>query len=211
MKKYIAEFIGTFALVFFGTGAIVVNDLSNGAIGHLGIAIAFGLVVMIMIFAFGSLSGAHLNPAVSIAFSITDIFSLKSLVPYILAQLTGALLASALLHILFYEHQTLGMTVPSGSYEQSFILESILTYFLMLVILMVSQSKDISKFSAIAIGGTVLLEALFAGPICGASMNPARSIAPALFAGDFQALWIYIAAPILGAILASGTWVYLKK
>ena len=211
MKKYIAEFIGTFALVFFGTGAIVVNDLSNGAIGHLGIAIAFGLVVMIMIFAFGSLSGAHLNPAVSIAFSITDIFSLKSLVPYILAQLTGALLASALLHILFYEHQTLGMTVPSGSYEQSFILESILTYFLMLVILMVSQSKDISKFSAIAIGGTVLLEALFAGPICGASMNPARSIAPALFAGDFQALWIYIAAPILGAILASGTWIYLKK
>lgn len=211
MKKYFAEWIGTFALVFCGTGAIIINDLSQGSIGHQGIAITFGLIVMAMIYALGKVSGAHINPAVSIAFSCTKAFSPKELLPYIIAQLTGAISASWLLSLLFPQHSSLGATLPWGSWQQSFILELILTYFLMLVILAVSQQPSLEAFSGIAIGGTVLLEALFAGPITGASMNPARSIAPALISGQMDIIGLYIVAPILGALLATMSWYILYQ
>jgi aquaporin Z len=211
MKKYIAELIGTFALVFCGTGAIIINDISNGAISHVGIAMTFGLIVMAMIYTFGSISGAHINPAVSIAFSLTDRFDKKKLLGYLIAQLLGAFLASITLRILFLEHLNLGSTLPLGSWYQSFILEVILTYFLMLVILFVSQNKSVTQFTGMAVGATVLLEAMFAGPITGASMNPARSIAPAVISGNTSSLWIYILAPTLGAILASLTWKFMKE
>jgi aquaporin NIP len=211
MRKYLAEAIGTFALVFCGTGAIIINDVTGGNVGHTGVAITFGLIVMVMIYAFGSISGTHINPAVTIGFSLTDRFPKKDLLPYILAQLVGAFLASGVLKVLFQEHDTLGSTLPYDGIFQSFILEIILTYFLMLVILFVSQNKSVSTFAGIAIGGTVLLEAMFAGPITGASMNPARSLAPALVSGHLEHLWAYLVAPIIGAILASWTWIYFEK
>ncbi|HAS39622.1 MAG TPA: aquaporin [Microscillaceae bacterium] len=211
MKKYVAEVLGTFTLVFCGTGAVIINQQAQGVVTHMGIAVTFGLIVMALIFAFGRLSGAHINPAVSIAFAITPIFPKKDLLPYIIAQVIGALLASGVLRLLFPTATTLGETLPAGSEMQSFVLEIILTYFLMLVILMVSQSTpEVSQYTAIAVGAVVLLEALFAGPITGASMNPARSIGPALVAGNLQSLWVYILAPIVGALLATFSWQYFK-
>jgi len=211
MKKCIAEVIGTYALVFCGPGAIVINDLTDGSMGHVGIAITFGLIVMAMIFSFGSLSGAHINPAVTIGFALTDRFKKSDLFPYIMAQLAGALLAAATLKFLFPSHPNLGSTLPQGSEMQSFVLEIILTYFLMLVILFVGQNEETRPYTAIAVGGTVLLEAMFAGPICGASMNPARSIGPALVAGELTSLWLYIVAPVVGAVLATFTWKFLRE
>jgi aquaporin NIP len=212
MKKYLAEFLGTYALIFAGTGAIIINQESNGSITHVGIAITFGLVVMSMIYAFGSISGAHINPAVSIAFAISKRFPVKELAPYIFSQLTGAVLASLTLKFLFPANRLLGATLPSGGASQSFIMEFILTFFLMLVIINVaSGSKEQGMFAGIAIGSVVALEAMFAGPVCGASMNPARSLAPALVSMHLQSLWIYILAPILGAIAAVPVFNYLKK
>ncbi|MFM2224814.1 MAG: hypothetical protein RJA07_1016 [Bacteroidota bacterium] len=211
IKKYTAEFIGTFALVFCGTGAIIINQQTGGTITHLGIAITFGLIVTAMIYTFGSTSGAHFNPAVTIAFSIAGLFNPKQIVPFIIAQIIGALAASFTLHFLFPQNVSLGATMPTGSAMQSFVLELILTYFLMLVILFTSQgSKEVGVMAGLAIGGTVLLEALFAGPICGASMNPVRSLAPAIVSGNFNNLWIYIFAPIIGAALATATWKIVK-
>src|SRR5690349_14876236 len=181
MKKYIAEVIGTFALVFCGTGAIIINQETNGSITHVGIAITFGLIVMAMIYALGNISGAHLNPAVTIAFTLSRSFSVKELFPYMLCQVTGALLASLILKFLFPSNELLGATIPAGSDGQSFILEFLLTFFLMLVIINVAEgSKEQGMFAGLAIGSIVLLEAMFAGPVCGASMNPARSLAPAI-------------------------------
>ena len=203
MNKYLAELIGTFALVFCGTGAIVINEQSNGTVTHVGIAITFGLIVMAMIYALGDISGAHLNPAVTIAFVIAKKFQIKQVLPYIVSQLAGAFLASAVLTYLFPLNETLGTTLPAGSEMQSFILEFILTFFLMLVIINVATgSKEQGMFAGLAIGSTVLLEAMFAGPICGASMNPSRSIAPAVVSGHPEHLWIYIVAPIAGAAFA---------
>lgn len=211
MKKYVAEVLGTFTLVFCGTGAVVINQQTNGVVTHMGIAVTFGLIVMAMILAFGKLSGAHINPAVSIAFALTPIFPKKDLIPYIIAQVVGALLASGVLKLMFPESTTLGETLPAGSEMQTFVLEIMLTYFLMLVILLVSQNTpDVSQYTSIAVGGVVLLEALFAGPISGASMNPARSLGPALVAGNFKSLWVYLAAPIIGAVLATFSWQYFK-
>jgi aquaporin NIP len=211
MRRYAAELIGTYGLVFAGTGAIVINE-QTGALGHFGVAATFGLIVLAMIYAFGDLSGAHLNPAVTLGFVLAKRFPLKEAAPYIVAQLSGALLASLTLRFLFPENATLGATLPTGSGSQSFILELLLTYFLMLVILQVAHgSKEVGVMAGIAIGAVVGLEALFAGPICGASMNPVRSIAPALVSGEMRALWIYIVAPLLGALLATGTWSWLRK
>lgn len=212
LKKLLAEGIGTFGLIFCGTGAIVINEVTNGSVSHVGIAMTFGLIVIAMIYAFGEASGAHINPAVSLGFALTDLFSVRLLAPYILAQMVGALLASFVLKMLFPENLHLGATLPAGSDWQSFVLEVILTYFLMLVILMVSQgSSAVQPFTGLAVGFTVMLEALFAGPICGASMNPARSLAPALVSGDWTSLWVYLTAPFLGAILATFTWKIFKK
>lgn len=212
MRKYIAEAIGTFAIVFCGTGAIIINQETNGTVSHAGIAITFGLIVMSMIYGLGNISGAHLNPAVSIAFTLAGRFSLKELLPYILSQITGALLASLILRYLFPDNEFLGATRPIGSESQSFILEFILTFFLMLVIINVATgSKEQGMFAGLAIGAVVLLEAMFAGPICGASMNPARSLAPAIISGHLEHLWIYLTATIGGAALAIPTWKFLVK
>jgi aquaporin NIP len=203
MKKYLAEFIGTFALVFCGTGAIVVDEVTKGAVTHVGIAITFGLIVMAMIYALGEKSGAHLNPAVTIAFAVNGNFPVKEVTPYITSQLAGGLSASLVLKLLFPVTVLLGATIPAGSNMQSFVLEFILTFFLMLVIINVATgSKEQGLFAGIAIGSVVLLEAMFAGPVCGASMNPARSLAPAIVSGELKQVWIYITAPVLGAVTA---------
>lgn len=203
MKKYFAEIIGTFALVFCGTGAIVINEVSHGSVTNTGIALTFGLIVLSMIYAFGDVSGAHFNPAVTLAFSAAKRFSPKEILPYVIAQLSGALLASIVLKILFPENRSFGSTHPAGAELQSFVLEIILTFLLMFVILSVSrEAKEKGITAGIAISSVVGLEAMFAGPISGASMNPARSIAPALVSGNLQSLWIYICAPVAGALFA---------
>lgn len=212
MNKYIAEFIGTFGLVFCGTGAIIINEQTNGIVTHIGIAITFGLIVMAMIYALGNVSGAHINPAVTIAFTIAKKFRVNEVLPYISSQVAGAFLASLILRYLFPMNNTLGTTLPSGTVLQSFILEFILTFFLMLVIINVATgSKEQGMFAGIAIGSTVLLEAMFAGPISGASMNPARSLAPAIVSGHTEHLWIYLTATILGAALAIPVWKFLNN
>ena len=203
MKRYTAEAIGTFALVFTGTGAIVVNDVSNGVITHAGIAITFGLIVMAMIYAIGDVSGAHINPAVTIAFWVAKRFDGKEVVPFILSQLVGAFAASGLLRAMFLEQDNLGATLPAGPWLQSFLFEIVLTFILMFVVLNVSTgAKEKGIMAGVAIGGVVALEAMFAGPICGASMNPARSIAPAVVSGQLTHFWIYLVAPVIGALLA---------
>ena len=203
MNRYFAEFFGTFALVFCGTGAIIINTITEGTVGNLGIALTFGLVVMAMIYSVGEISGAHFNPAVTIGFWISKKFKSKDVLPYLVAQIIGGILASLVLKILFPDAINLGETLPASSAFQSFLLEILLTFFLMFVIINVSTgSKEVGVMAGIAIGGIVGLEAAFAGPITGASMNPARSIAPALVNLNFQHLWIYILAPIIGSILA---------
>jgi len=201
MKKLGAEFFGTFCLVFAGTGAIVINDVSGGMVTHVGIALTFGLIVLAMIYAVGDISGAHLNPAVTLGFVAARRFAARAAVPYIASQCLGAMAASLLLRILFPQHPTLGATLPAGPAYQSFILEFVLTAILMFVILSVSTgAKEKGITAGIAVGAIIALEALFAGPICGASMNPARSLAPALVSGRLADLWIYLLAPVLGAV-----------
>lgn len=204
MKKHLAEFLGTFILLFAGTGAIVINAASNGAITHAGIALTFGLVVLAMIHTFGDVSGAHLNPAVTIAFAAAKRFSWHEVPGYLLSQVLGALSASLLLRFLFPEDSTnLGATLPTGSGTQSYVMEVVLTAILMLTVLSVSTgAKEKGITAGIAIGSVIGLEAMFAGPICGASMNPARSLAPAVVSGHLDHIMIYLTAPILGALIA---------
>lgn len=202
-RSYIAEFLGTFALVFAGTGAIVINDVSGGAVTHVGVALTFGLVVLSVIYAVGDTSGAHLNPAVTFGFWAARRFEGAKVMPYVLSQCAGAVLASAVLKLLFPGHPTLGATLPSGPILQSFVLEVILTWFLMFVILNVSVgAKEKGLMAGIAVGSAVGLEALFAGPISGASMNPARTFAPALLTWRLGTAWPYVIAHLSGAYLA---------
>jgi aquaporin NIP len=204
MKKYCAEMLGTFALVFAGTGAIVINEASGGVVTHVGVALTFGLVVLAMIYTVGDISGAHLNPAVTLGFWAARRMPGREVLPYIASQITAALLASGLLRFLFPENKLLGATLPAGSELQSFVLETVLTFFLMLTILNVSTgAKEKGITAGIAVGAVIALEALFAGPICGASMNPARSLAPALVSGHLEHLWLYLVAPPLGAFAAT--------
>ncbi len=211
MKKYISEFVGTFALIFCGTGAMTINEVTNGSIGHVGIAITWGLIVMAMIYAFGEISGAHFNPAVSISFAYAKKFPWKEVPKYIVAQILGAVAASLLLLFLFPESEFYGATIASTDAMRAFVLELLLTFFLMITIINVSTgSKEVGVMAGIAIGGVVLLEAMFAGPITKASMNPARSIAPALVSGHLEHLWLYIVAPIIGALLAVATCKLVK-
>ena len=203
IRKYISELLATFALVFCGTGAVVINEITNGVISHVGIAICFGLIVMIMINAVGHISGAHINPAVTLAFAINKKFPWALVPGYFISQVVGAFAASYLLQYLFPGSLFLGATLPSGDARQSFILEVMLAFFLMLIILQVSSgSKEKGMMAGITIGSVVLLEAMFAGPISGASMNPARSLAPAIASGQLQHLWIYLTAPFIGMIIA---------
>jgi aquaporin NIP len=205
MKIYLAELFGTFALVFAGTGAIIINDVTGGAVSHVGVALTFGLVVTAMIYALGNVSGAHLNPAVTVGFWAAGRFAGRLVLPYVVSQCAGAMLASGVLRLLFPQHVMLGATMPAGSIIQSFVFEVILTCLLMFVILNVSiGAKEIGVMAGVAIGAVIGLEALFAGPITGASMNPARSLAPAVISGHSHTLWIYLVAPLLGAYL--GVW-----
>ncbi len=202
MKKYIAEFIGTFALVFCGTGAAIINEVTQGEVSHVGVAVTFGLIVMVMINSIGDISGAHMNPAVTIAFAVNKNFKWAHVLPYLISQAAGAFAASFILKYLFPSSVFLGATVPAGAPMQSFILEIILSFFLMLVILQVATgSKEQGLLAGITIGSVVLLEAMFAGPISGASMNPVRSLAPAIAGSHTKDLWIYLSAPFIGALL----------
>lgn len=203
MRNYIAEYLGTFMLIFAGTGAMVINDVSGGAISHVGVALTWGMVVAAIIYSIGDISGAHLNPAVTMGFWVAKRFPAAQVVPYIMAQLSGAFSASFLLAWLFPEHQTLGATIPTVAVEKAFVIELILTFMLMFVIMHVAfGAKEKGLMAGAAIGTMVGLEALFAGPVTNASMNPARSIAPAVVSGDLQYLWLYIVATVLGAIIA---------
>lgn len=203
MKKMLAEFLGTFGLVFAGTGAIIINEVSGGAIGHAGIALTFGLAVMAMIHTFGDVSGAHLNPAVTLAFVTARRFPIRELPGYVVAQVAGALAASGLLFTLFGNVASLGTTMPRAGWGQSFVLEVALTLLLMLTILSVSErAKEKGITAGMAIGGLIALEAMLAGPVSGASMNPARSLGPALVSGNLAHLWLYLVAPVTGALIA---------
>ena len=203
LLKYAAELLGTFIMVFIGTGAIVLDDWTHGGVSHLGVSLAFGVAVAAMVFAFGRLSGAHINPAVTLAFWFSGRFPRPHLMPYIISQLLGAFCASILLHFMAPSHPDLGSTYPTVGMTASVILEVLLTFILMWVILWVSTgSKEIGKWAPIAIGGTVFLEAYLAGPLTGASMNPARSFGPALASGQLAHLWMYLLAPVMGAMVA---------
>jgi aquaporin NIP len=207
LKKYAAEALGAFALVFAGTGAIIIDSITNGSIGHVGISLTFGLVIMVMIYAVGDISGAHFNPAVTFGLFLAGHFPLKSVIPYWISQFVGACLASFILLALFGNHAYLGTCLPSGSDWQSCGLEIILTTFLVFVILcVVTGPKEIGIMAGLAVGGTIALDALFGGPISGASMNPARSLAPALVSGHLAHVWIYIVGPFVGSIIATLCW-----
>ena len=211
MKKYIAEFIGTFAMIFCGTGAMTINEVTGGDVSHVGIGITWGLIVMSMIYAFGEISGAHFNPAVSIAFAYAKKFSWKEVPTYIFFQVAGAFSASLLLMWLFPKSELLGSTIPSIDLLRAFVIELLLTFFLMVVIINVSTgSKEVGMMAGIAVGSMILLEAVFAGPITNASMNPARSLAPNIVSGNYHGLWIYMTAPILGALLAVVSCKFVK-
>ncbi len=203
LKPALAELMGTFALVFCGCGAIIINQVSGGTITHPGIALTFGFIVLALIYTLGDISGAHLNPAVTLNFWLAGRFEKANVLPYLVAQVSGALLACLLLKILFPAHPTLGATLPAGPALQSFVLELVMTWLLMLVVLNVSTgAKEKGITAGIAIGSVIALEAMFGGPISGASMNPARSLAPALVSGHLQHLWVYLLAPVLGGTLA---------
>jgi MIP family channel proteins len=209
-RSLVAELIGTFALVFAGAGAIMVDAKTN-ALGHVGVAIAFGLVIMAMIYAVGHVSGAHFNPAVSFAFALTRHFAWTRVGAYWVVQVAGALAAAAILRASLGDVAHVGATLPSGSQGQAFLWELILTFFLMFVIMAVAtDTRAVGEAAAIAIGGTVGLDAMFGGPITGASMNPARSTGPALVSGDLHALWLYIAAPLLGAAVGALAYQFVR-
>jgi len=215
-SQYAAEAIGTFILVFTGTGAVVFADISGGQVTPLGIGLVFGLVVMALVYTLGDISGSHINPAVTLGFWASGQFKAKQVLPYILSQCSGALLASLLLRALFGNHANMGATLPieiegERLIFECLILETILTFILMFVILNVAVgANEKGLVVGIVVGGVIALEATFAGPISGASMNPARSLGPAMASGNFTAFWIYMVAPPLGALLAVPAWRFVR-
>lgn len=207
LKKTMAEFIGTFALVFAGCGAIMVHSLHPESLPVHMVPVVFGLVIAAMIYAVGHISGAHFNPAVTFAFTLVGRFGWREVFPYWLAQFLGGIAAMALLTATLPQTEALGVTVPTVGFWQAAIWEAILTFFLMFVIISVAtDSRAVGIMAGAAIGATVMLDAFIGGAITGASMNPARSLAPAVFAGQAEALWIYFLAPAFGAGLAAFTY-----
>jgi aquaporin Z len=213
VKKYITEFIGTFILIFVGTGSVIVNHNTHGALGLVGVALVWGLVVAALIYTFGRISGAHFNPAVTITFWMVKLLKGKDVVPYIICQLIGAFAASLVLKFIFPDEISLGETKPKGDAMQSFVLEAIMCFILMMVILFTSQgAKETGILAGLAIGGTILVLVLFGGPVSGTSLNPTRSIAPAVVSGKYlEHLWIYITAPLMGMFTAGIVWMLLKE
>ena len=210
-RSLVAEAIGTLALVFAGCGAIMVNAQTGGALGQVGIAITFGLVIMAMIYAVGHISGAHFNPAVTFAFALCRHFPWPRVFAYWAAQLAGAVAAAAILRASLGDIANVGATLPSGSDRQAFLWELILTFFLMFVIMAVAtDTRAVGEAAAIAIGGTVGLDSMFGGPITGASMNPARSLGPALVSGETSSIWVYLLAPLIGASVAALTYQFIR-
>ncbi len=211
MRRLAAEFLGTFLLVFAGPGAVIVDGVSGGGVGSLGIGLSFGLAVMAAIYAVGHLSGAHINPAVTVAFALTRHFPWSLVPAYVASQLLGACAASSAHLALFSDVANLGATVPSGTPLQAALLELILTLLLMFVVSAVATDvRAVGQSAAIAIGGYVALAATFAGPIAGASMNPARSFGPALLSGTWTAHWTYWIGPIVGAVLGALLYRYVR-
>ena len=210
MRKYVAEVVGTFILIFIGTGSVIVDNVTDGSVTLVGVAIAWGLVVSTMVYAIGDISGAHINPAVTIGLCAAGRFKPSQAVPYIVSQCIGAILASCLLRFLYPDQASLGETLPDGSWHQSFVLEIMLTMILMFVVLNVTTgAKEKSITAGLVIGGVISFEVLCGGPISGASMNPARSLGPALVMNQFQSLWIYLTAPVIGALIAVALSAYL--
>jgi MIP family channel proteins len=210
MRALVAEAIGTFALVFAGAGAVMV-DAKTHELGHVGVAITFGLVIMAMIYAVGHVSGAHFNGAVTFAFALTRHFPWPRAAGYWAAQLAGAIAAAAVLRASLGHVAHVGSTLPSGSQAQSFLWEAILSAFLMFVILAVAtDTRAVGEAAALAIGGTIAFDAMVGGPISGASMNPMRSAGPALVSGDLHALWLYIVAPVLGASVGGLAYQFVR-
>jgi len=211
VRAHLAEALGTFAIIFFGCGAVAV-DAQTGQLGHSGIALAFGLVVAAMIYSLGLISGAHFNPAVSVGFAVGGHFPWSRVATYTLAQTAGAIAGALLLRLTMGDGANLGLTQPTGSDLQSFAWEVALTFVLMLVITAVATDLHaVGEAAAIAIGGTVALAAMVGGPISGASMNPARSLGPALVAGDLSSIWVYLTAPVVGAVGAALAYRYLRS
>ncbi|GJT59774.1 aquaporin NIP1-1-like protein [Tanacetum coccineum] len=207
-QKLVAEFLGTYFMIFAGCGVVVVDSKRDHVIGHIGIAIVWGLVVMVMIYSVGHISGAHFNPAVTIAFASSKRFPFKNVPAYIITQILASILASGTLRLIFNgRNNNLGVTVPTGSDLQSLVLEFIITFYLMFVISSVAtDDRAIGDAAGLAIGSTILLNAMFAGPISGASMNPARTLGPAIVSNQYRGLWVYILGPIVGAI--AGAWAH---
>lgn len=211
LRRCVAEFAGTFLLVFAGPGAVVIDAVSGGGVGSLGIGLSFGLAVMAAIYAVGHVSGAHINPAVTVAFALTRHFPWTQVPAYVIAQLSGAAAAGATLLVLFGDVAGLGSTVPSGSPLQALGLELILTLFLMFVVSAVATDvRAVGQAAATAIGGYVALAATFAGPVAGASMNPARSFGPALLSGAWSHHWVYWIGPLSGAVLGAFLYRYVR-
>jgi MIP family channel proteins len=210
VRALVAEAIGTFALVFAGAGAVMV-DAKTHQLGHVGVALTFGLVIMVMIYAVGHISGAHFNSAVTFAFALTRHFPWRRAGAYWLAQLAGAVIAAAVLRGSLGTVAHVGATLPSGSEGQSFLWELVLSAFLMFVVLAVAtDTRAVGEAAALAIGGTIALDAMFGGPISGASMNPARSLGPALVSGDLHSIWLYIAAPMLGTSVGGLAYQFVR-
>ena len=210
LRRLVAEFIGTFALVFAGCGAIMV-DAKTHALGHVGVALSFGLVILAMIYAVGHISGAHFNGAVTFAFALSRHFPWSRAAGYWIAQLAGAVAAAALLRGSLGDIAHVGATLPSGSQGQSFLWELVLSFILMFVIMAVAtDTRAVGEAAAIAIGGTIAVDAMFGGPISGASMNPMRSLGPALVSGDYHGIWLYVVAPVIGAALGALTYQFIR-
>ena len=209
-RHLFAEAFGTFCLVFAGTGAVVVNQMTGGAVSHVGVSLTFGLVVMALIYTLGKVSGCHVNPAVTLGLCAAGRCDRTLVLPYIGSQCAGAFAASGTLRLLFSDSLNLGATIPAAGAMQSFVLEFLLTLILMFVVLTVSAEDYEHRFlDGIVVGGVIGLEALFAGPITGASMNPARSLAPAVVSMHLDHVWIYVVAPVAGALASVPLYSFL--